>query len=78
MEKKTMKHMLNITLSIALFAGTIVADGQMGSGGCNGESCPPPPPPPCTENCNRPIEADGESLIDKIVKEIVTSYFSRK
>jgi hypothetical protein len=74
-----MKHMLKITLSIAFFAGTILADGQMGSGGCNGENCPPPPPP-CTENCNRPIEADGDggSLIDKIVKEIVAIYFNRK
>lgn len=71
-----MKNLLTTTLAIALFAGATLADGQMGSGGCNGDNCPPPPPP-CTENCNRAIEgdADGEPILTKVVKGIARYYF---
>ncbi|MEQ1606322.1 MAG: hypothetical protein ABL999_15785 [Pyrinomonadaceae bacterium] len=60
-----MKTILKATLTIALFAATLFADGQMGSGGyqgCTGENCPPCTvdcPPPCTENCGGRPEEQG-------------------
>ncbi len=45
-----MKTMLKLALMIALFGSTVMADGDMGSGGYQ---CPPTGcvPPPCTVNC---------------------------
>ncbi|MFT3743566.1 MAG: hypothetical protein QM785_04650 [Pyrinomonadaceae bacterium] len=65
-----MKNVLKAVLLMTVLAGTLFADGQMGSGGnqgCTGENCPPCTvdcPPPCTENCGRP-----EERIDKLEKE---------
>jgi hypothetical protein len=73
---KTMSNILKIALAVTLFTGTLMAEGQMGSGGrgeCTGETCPPP----CTENCDRPIEADTEPITIKIVKAIGELYFVR-
>jgi hypothetical protein len=61
-----MKTILKVTLMITLFAATLFADGQMGSGGyqgCTGENCPPCTvdcPPPCTENCGGRPEEQGD------------------
>lgn len=68
-----MNTILKVTLAITLFASTMLADGQMGSGGCNGENCPPPPPP-CTENCSgRPeIQGDDDGVIGESKDETVT------
>lgn len=69
-----MNNFLKTALAVALFAGTLMADGQMGSGGRNcpgAEGCPPP----CTENCGRP-ESEF-TLIGKVVKGIATLYYSR-
>ncbi len=73
-----MLNIFKIVLAVTLFAGTLLADGQMGSGGrgeCTGENCPPP----CTENCGRPIEADidSEPITIKIVAAIGKLYFMR-
>jgi hypothetical protein len=75
---KTMLNILKIALAVTLFTGTLMAEGQMGSGGrgeCTGETCPPP----CTENCGRPIEADTDSepITIRIVKAIGELYFVR-
>lgn len=71
-----MTNFLKVALAVTLFTGTMMADGQMGSGGrtCT-ENCPPPP---CTENCGRPISDGGEiTLVETIVKGFAKFYFTR-
>lgn len=61
-----MNNTLKVTLMVALFTGSLFADGQIGSGGiqCPPEGCPPP----CTENC-RPAPAGETSPIIVTVKD---------
>lgn len=55
-----MNRLLKVALLMSFLATTLLADGQMGSGGyqgCTGQNCPPCTvdcPPPCTEDCGRP------------------------
>ncbi len=70
-----MKNTLKLTLMMALFAGSLFADGQIGTGGRN---CPPEGcPPPCTENCGRPSPAEDpvKDLTVKMVRGITRFYF---
>lgn len=76
-----MNTMLKVTLTIAMFGSTILADGQMGSGGRAGceVNCPPPP---CTENCGRAVQEDdvkltkGSShLVSDVILALVKQYF---
>lgn len=79
-----MKMMLKVTLIIALLGSTVLADGQMGSGGregCTGENCPPPPP--CTENCggftmpqDDELTADSTDIVLEMTRKFVEEYFS--
>lgn len=59
-----MKTTIKLLLVITLFCGSILADGNQGSGGreCPPEGCPPP----CTENCggNVAVWNDDEPLLD--------------
>jgi hypothetical protein len=71
--EKNMTNFLKIALAVTLFVGTTMADGQMGSGGCN-ENCPPPP---CTENCGRPTGDGDTTLFETIVKGFAKLYFGR-
>lgn len=69
-----MTNFIKVAMTVALFTGSLMADGQMGSGGRNcpgAEGCPPP----CTENCGRPAIEEGITV--KIVKGIASLYFSR-
>jgi hypothetical protein len=73
-----MKTMLKVMLMIAFLGSSVLADGQMGGGGCN-ENCPPPPPP-CTENCGRPSQLDEKTSTrgtSYIVLTLVRRYFFR-
>lgn len=67
---------IKVVLMVVLLAGTLMADGQMGSGG-RGECTENCPPPPCTENCGRPIEAESDPFAVKLVKTITKLYFVR-
>jgi len=75
-----MKTMLKVTLMIALLGTSVLADGQMGTGGregCTGENCPPPPP--CTENCGgftmEEQIADSTDIVVDVARELVEEYF---
>ena len=77
-----MKTMLKVTLMIALLGTTVLADGQMGTGGregCTAENCPPPPP--CTVNCGgltMGLEeeiTDSTDIVVEIARELVEEYF---
>ncbi len=64
-----MNRLLKVALLMSFLATTLLADGQMGSGGyqgCTGQNCPPCTvdcPPPCTEHCVRPQEQDYEDSV---------------
>ena len=60
--------MLKLTLMIALFGSTVMADGDMGTGGyqCPPEGCQPPP---CTVDCGGAAMQSGDTESDGVTTE---------
>jgi len=76
-----MKNTIKITLMFVLLGSSVLADGNMGSGGREG--CTVNCPPPCTESCGRPeseetlgVSKDGRTISTlQIARNLAKLYF---